>query len=188
MKPTAALSLSLMPGVDPEGRSRVHGPRVTTRDFDEKAFAEAVVALRIVHGVGCPPRAPDQAKGGLTSRHYHVALAGIERQVGRAISVAELARACGLSTNHFARAFRKTHGVSPRAWLILRRIERAQALLVGSDLSLADIALECGFCEQSHFSRQFAKVVGVTPGAWRRTVRVEPLRMQDGCKTAPVAT
>lgn len=130
------------------------------------------MALRIVHGVGSPSRAPDQTRGGLTSRQYDVALAGIERQVGRAISVAELARACGLSKNHFSRAFRKTHGVSPREWLIRRRIEQAKSLLAGSDLPLADIALECGFCEQSHFSRQFTKVVGATPGAWRRAARI----------------
>ena len=81
-------------------------------------------------------------------------------------TVAELARECGLSSGYFARAFRQTTGVTPHQWLI--KIERARQLLLGNGLGLADIALVCGFVDQSHFTRVFAKLEGDSPGRWRQ--------------------
>lgn len=52
--------------------------------------------------------------------------------------------------------------------MVLRRCELAKELLRSSPLSLAEIALACGFADQSHFTRAFARLVGMTPGAWRR--------------------
>lgn len=83
-------------------------------------------------------------------------------------TVAELARECGLSSGYFSRAFRQTTGVTPHQWLIAKRIERARQLLLGNGLGLADIALVCGFVDQSHFTRVFAKLEGDSPGRWRQ--------------------
>jgi AraC family transcriptional regulator len=80
----------------------------------------------------------------------------------------QLAEACGLSVSHFAHAFRRTTGLPPHAWLLRARVERAMTLLRGGNKSLSDIALACGFTDQSHFTRVFRRRVGVTPGAWRR--------------------
>jgi AraC-like DNA-binding protein len=74
----------------------------------------------------------------------------------------------GLSAKHFARAFRQSTGVPPHRWLIEKRIERAKALLLGGGLSLAEIALACGFADQSHFTAAFRRGTGITPGAYRR--------------------
>jgi AraC family transcriptional regulator len=86
-------------------------------------------------------------------------------------TVAELARECGLSSGYFSRAFRQTTGVTPHQWLIRKRVERARQLLLGNGLELADIALVCGFVDQSHFTRVFAKFEGESPGRWRRRNR-----------------
>jgi AraC-like DNA-binding protein len=75
-----------------------------------------------------------------------------------------LARECGLSAGHFARAL-------PHQWLRRRRVEKAKEEMRGTDASLADIALGCGFANQSQFSGVFGKVTGVSPSAWRRQVR-----------------
>lgn len=83
-------------------------------------------------------------------------------------SVAELAAECGLSTGYFSRAFKRSTGIAPHRWLIGRRIERAQALLTGSALSIVEIALGCGFSSQSHFHATFKRATGVSPGEWRR--------------------
>ena len=80
----------------------------------------------------------------------------------------QLAEECGLSVAHFARAFRQSLKTSPHRWLLERRIERAMAMLSREQASLADIALACGFSDQSHFTRVFAKHAGVSPGQWRR--------------------
>lgn len=85
------------------------------------------------------------------------------------MQLADLARECGLSASQFSRAFRTTVGESPHRWLNRKRIERAQALLRGSESSLAEIALACGFCDQSHFTRSFTAWTGISPGRWRRS-------------------
>jgi AraC-like DNA-binding protein len=79
-----------------------------------------------------------------------------------------LAEQCGLSVNYFSRAFKECTGLPPHQWLIRRRIEVARALLSNPDISLAEVALICGFADQSHFTRVFSRVMGISPGAWRR--------------------
>ena len=68
---------------------------------------------------------------------------------------------------NFSKAFKETLGIAPHQWLIRRRIEVAKALLKSPSLSLARVALECGFADQSHFQRVFKAHVGVTPGQYR---------------------
>ena len=80
----------------------------------------------------------------------------------------EIAKACGLSVSHFSRAFRRSTGLAPHAWLLQTRLETAKTMLRRRDASLAMIALTCGFADQSHFTRMFTRRVGLSPGAWRR--------------------
>jgi len=89
-----------------------------------------------------------------------------------AISIAEVATACGLSRGYFIRAFREATGETPHRWVLQRRVERARGLLTESELALADVALVCGFADQSHFTRIFARLIGVPPGNYRRTARI----------------
>jgi AraC family transcriptional regulator len=82
----------------------------------------------------------------------------------------DVARECRLSVSHFSRAFRRTIGVAPHNWLLTHRIEVAKEKLRDHRLSLADVALVCGFADQSHFTRVFTRLAGVSPGAWRRAL------------------
>lgn len=84
------------------------------------------------------------------------------------ISVLEVADACGLSLSYFSRAFKVATGMTPHGWLQTCRIERARDLLSDGGQPLADIALSCGFADQSHFTRIFRRATGHGPGAWRR--------------------
>lgn len=59
-------------------------------------------------------------------------------------------------------------GVPPHRWLLDRRVQRAKELLPDSKLSLSDVALACGFGDQSHFTRTFTAAVRLSPGVWRR--------------------
>lgn len=95
----------------------------------------------------------------------------IDANLARSVSLLEIAETCGLSTSHFSRAFRNTTGRPPHRWLLERRVEATKALLAAGDLSLAQIAADCGFSDPSHFSRVFLKTVGVPPAAWRRSHR-----------------
>lgn len=84
------------------------------------------------------------------------------------ISLVKVATECGLSARHFARAFRQSTGLSPHRWLTRHRVECARDLLAIPSLSLTEIALTCGFADQSHFTRTFKAIAGISPGAWRR--------------------
>jgi len=86
-------------------------------------------------------------------------------------SIAEVARACGLPTGRFIRAFRHSMDAPPYRWLRQFRVERAQTLLLNSSLSLSQIAYECGFADQSHLTRVFSQSTGMAPGAWRKARR-----------------
>jgi AraC-like DNA-binding protein/thioesterase domain-containing protein len=74
-----------------------------------------------------------------------------------------------LSTSHFSRAFKRSLGSAPMAYVSTRRVERARHMLTSTQASLTEIALACGFSDQPHFNRLFRRVVGMSPGRWRRS-------------------
>lgn len=80
----------------------------------------------------------------------------------------DVARALDLPRNSFFRSFRETTGMSPYQWLLAERLEQCRLLLRLTDLPLVDIALSCGFSDQSHFTRMFKRAQGLSPGRWRR--------------------
>jgi AraC-like DNA-binding protein len=86
------------------------------------------------------------------------------------LTLDELAAVAGLSRFHFLRAFRREVGVTPHTYLTGRRIAAAKTLL-GGDQPLSEVALDCGFYDQSHFTRSFKGSTGLTPGQYRRGSR-----------------
>ena len=86
------------------------------------------------------------------------------------IPLKEVALECGLSSSYFSRAFRRSMGSSPHKWLLMLRVETAKQKLRDSRLSLRDVALACGFADQSHLTQVFTRIVGASPGAWRRAL------------------
>lgn len=62
-------------------------------------------------------------------------------------------------------------GVPPHKWLLLHRIGHAREMMEQTDKTLAEIALTCGFADQSHFTRTFRSMVGRSPAVWRRERR-----------------
>jgi AraC-like DNA-binding protein len=91
----------------------------------------------------------------------------IQSHLSEDLPLARIASECGLSLSHFSRAFKRSTGLPPHRWLLERRLDHAKDLMLSSTLSLAAIALACGFADQSHLSRLFARKVGMPPRAWR---------------------
>ena len=96
------------------------------------------------------------------------AIADIEDNPDRTISLRELAGAAGLSRFHFSRVFKHHLGLSPARYVERARIEQAKALIVNAGMSLANIAQAVGFADQSHFSRRFRAHEGRTPAQFAR--------------------
>lgn len=91
----------------------------------------------------------------------------IDGRLGRPIYLAELSEVAGLSRVHFAAQFRAAMGCPPYAYILKRRIAKAQQLLLDRTMSLADVGLVVGFSSQAHFTGAFRKVTGTTPARWR---------------------
>ena len=72
-----------------------------------------------------------------------------------------------MSPFHFCRAFKQAFGETPHRYVIQRRLDRAAALLRGSDLSIAQIAYKVGMSSQAHLTTLFRKHRGTTPRAFR---------------------
>lgn len=108
-------------------------------------------------------------RGGLAPWQVSRAKDLLSSRMSGEISLEELARDCGVSRSHFARAFKKSVGSAPHRWLLEHRLRRARELMMSSKLSLSEIADICGFADQSHFSRCFSSKTGMPPGQWRRT-------------------
>jgi transcriptional regulator GlxA family with amidase domain len=72
-------------------------------------------------------------------------------------------------------------GDSPHGYVMRRRMERAQGLMLSTDASLAQIAADCGLADQAHFSKVFRRFAGESPAAWRRARATPPT---DGRSTA----
>jgi AraC-like DNA-binding protein len=111
---------------------------------------------------------PEITRGGLSRWQQKRAVGLMARLDQETPTVSELAAACRLSSGYFIKAFKQTFGVTPRRWRLLLRIEQTKSLLASNDLSIAEIALVCGFADQSHLTRVFGQVVGVPPARWRR--------------------
>jgi AraC family transcriptional regulator len=85
------------------------------------------------------------------------------------IRVMDLIRMMKFCPNRFGRVFKETFSCTPHQYIILQRIERAKSLMLMSKDTLSQIAMECGFVNQSHLSNLFRKTVGVSPSRWRHT-------------------
>lgn len=90
----------------------------------------------------------------------------IEDNVEQPILLADLAAIAGVSRFHFVRLFHRSTGISPIAYVEQSRIRRAQEYLRSGELTIAEVALAVGFCDQSGFTRRFHRHVGMTPAAF----------------------
>ena len=107
--------------------------------------------------------------GGLATWQARRTLAYVEANLASKMDIDDLANVVALSRSHFSRAFKRSLGFSPMEYVIVRRVERAKAMISGTREPLAEVALACGFADQAHLNRRFRDIVGVSPGRWRRS-------------------
>jgi len=139
---------------------------------DKRSSAAACLqrARKLLQGAdGTSPHILEsRARKGLAPWQVRKVLSHIEAHLGEPIGNKDLASLARLSTFHFNVAFRESIGDSPHQYIIRRRIERTQGLMLSTDGSLSDIAAECGFADLAHFTRLFHRFVGESPATWRR--------------------
>lgn len=138
-----------------------------------KCYGETLATAMAVHLVRyhSSTGAVRMAGGGLAPAQFRRAVDYMHSHLGNDLSLQSIADAAGLSTFHFSRLFKRSAGLSPHQYLIRLRLERARELLLRSRDSMAEIARQSGFCDQSHFAMHFKRLYGITPKAFARKLR-----------------
>lgn len=141
--------------------------------LDRVALALAARALEVALLPACasPPEAGKPPP--LDSWRIQRTIAFIDAHLDQPVALPHLANAAGLSPTYFATRFRAATGMSPRRFLVQRRLARAKVLLATTRMSMIEIALNVGFRTQSHFTTVFGRHEGLTPNQWR-TQHFEP--------------
>ena len=154
------IGLSLLPAL--------RAPDCVTRLFtDHVTLALAAHCAQTYGGMQIVSR---PLKGGLAPWQEKRSKDMLAGDLTGATPLHEIAAACGLSVSHFSRAFHKSTGLAPHAWLLQVRVDSAKAMLRSGDASLSTIARASGFADQSHLARVFTHQVGLSPGTWRKLV------------------
>ncbi|MGF1568360.1 MAG: helix-turn-helix domain-containing protein [Nodosilinea sp.] len=105
-------------------------------------------------------------KGGLSQHTLKLVTDYIDDNLEQEIGLKELATISQLSQYHFCRMFKRSNGLSPHKYVTRERVERAKRLLKQGLMTLAEIAVACGFSHQSHLHPHFKRLTGVTPKIW----------------------
>ena len=102
-------------------------------------------------------------------RRARVIATFIESHLNEPLRVDRLSKLVGQSTSQFSRSFRRWFGSTLSGYIRTRRMEAAKRLMIGTTMSLCEIAAECGMADQAHFSREFRRLIGETPKRWRNS-------------------
>jgi AraC family transcriptional regulator len=174
----ARLTVPPLDGVDlPQFRAAMGAVdcELTAGDAGGPLAAESLANLLAVHLIRhvLAPRQPERGPdGALPPGKLRAVVEYVEEHLAGP-TLEQMAAVAHLSAYHFARQFKAATGLPPHQYVILRRVERAKQLLqAGTDLSLAEVAADAGFSDQSQFSHHFKRLVGVTPRQFRMSARI----------------
>ena len=131
--------------------------------------ARGVIAMRALYDAVCEAdkELGRQYVSGEQGRLIAPAIEVLDRRFSEGdVSVSHLSALCGISEVYFRRLFLNCFGVSPKEYMIRKRIEYAKDLLRSGNFSVSEVAALCGYAEPCHFSREFSRRVGVSPSQY----------------------
>ena len=131
-----------------------------------RLYAETLINTLILHVLehySAPCNPSQYIAGKLPKYKLQQIIDYVDAHLDRDLSLKELATSVQMSPYYFSRLFKETIGITPHQYVIRCRVDRAKKLLKQGKLSIADIATQVGFVDQSHFHRYFKRLVGVTP-------------------------
>lgn len=144
----------------------LHGFKAACEAWKSKSDNACLLAMRALYD-GIYQMQREEQRQYASGRHLSLispAMQEIDRSFAEnKLSVSRLAELCGISEVYLRRIFFNTFGISPKEYIIQKRIEYAKNLLTLGDFSVSEVAVLCGYSEPCHFSREFSKRVGVSP-------------------------
>jgi AraC family transcriptional regulator len=111
---------------------------------------------------------PEFKSSGLSRSQLVRVIDYIKANLTQDISISDLAALTGMSKSHFSRSFKQSVGTAPYQYLIQQRVERAKQLLKQQTSSISNVALECGFANQTHLTKVFRQTTGMTPRTYQK--------------------
>lgn len=133
-----------------------------------RLFSDALITVlvgELMQAAQVPVRS---LRGGLAGWQRRRVAEYLDTYFDRDIALGELAALCGLSDDHFARAFRVSFGMPPYRFQLRLRLERAKVLLADPDMPVAMVAALVGFTRAQGLTRLFLRELGITPLRYRR--------------------
>ncbi|HXN22518.1 MAG TPA: AraC family transcriptional regulator [Candidatus Dormibacteraeota bacterium] len=168
--------IELAPGFNLEDAQLEHLLRALLAVAQDVSGADALIGELLVNAA-CMHLAKRYAvtklnlvprRGGLPAARLKRVLEYIDANLGKNITLSELAGLVNMSLYYFAVLFRQSTGQSPHRYVLNQRVERAKELLRDPKLSVLDISIDVGFEHQNNFARAFRRVIGVSPTQFRR--------------------
>jgi AraC family transcriptional regulator len=166
--------------VDFPSRYNFHDPQISqlvltvVNEIDggllDSILADALntaIAVQLIRLCGDPARIRLERSTGLSRERLGRVCDYVEAHIDDRLTVTDLASVACLSPYHFSRCFKHAAGVGPQRYVLLRRLDRAKALMRQTNKPLALIAQKAGFADQSHMTSVFRREIGVTPGLYR---------------------
>ena len=111
---------------------------------------------------------PEFKANGLPQSQLERVIDYMKANLTQDLSILELATLTRMSASHFSRSFKQSVGIAPYQYLMQQRVERAKQLLKRQAISISDIALDCGFANQTHLTKVFRQMTGTTPKAYQK--------------------
>jgi AraC family transcriptional regulator len=155
---------------DPLLQQVILGVAAKLREGAPEIYAESAAQFLIMHLLVrhagheiTKVRTRDEARMQRVCDYMHAHLA-------EEVSLQDLAQVAYVSRFHLIRMFKQTYGETPYQRLTQLRLQRAQRLLATSDVPITQIALDCGFTNQTHFAAAFRRLVGLSPRAYRQSI------------------
>jgi len=130
--------------------------------ISERVYSEKIYSLL------CQMLVPEYNEENSFSTMVDKAIAYVEWNLDKELTVDDVASYVGLSTSYFTKQFRLRTGYSPYEYLIFQRIQRAKELLVSTDLTVQQIGFQIGYNSEDNFIKSFKKKVGVSPNVFRK--------------------
>lgn len=158
------------------------------REAAKATIARASFLLKVEIDRMATPACEEVTPGQLAAWQVNRLKAFIDDRLDQTIHIKDLAEVAQRSTAYFCRAFKRTFGETPHAYIVRRRLHRARVLMLTTDMALSAIALSCGFTDQAHLCKLFRQTDGQSPAVWRRerrdsaieSVSLEPPTFRSG--------